>query len=419
MIDEGDHQLVLLDITMPYVSGEEILSHIQQHRPEIQVLVISGNNDLDLAIRCIQKGALDYLLKPIDPFQLLTSVRNALEASRLFAGQRSLTETFFSKDLRDPAPFEAIITQCPEMFKVMQYIEAVAPSDQPVLVLGETGMGKDLIAEAIHKASGLDGEFVTVNVNEFDDSMLIDALFGHAKGSFTGAAEARKGLLERAEGGTIFLDEIGDLDLNQQVKLLRLIQNREYRPIGSDEMKKTNARFVVATNVSLKASVQEGTFRKDLFYRLQTHEIRVPALRERQGDVSLLTRHFSEQFSEQYEKQLPNWSSKTLDLLSEQAFEGNVRELKQLILDLVLTFPDDGELHRHVSDRLQHRLSDPLEAGDLQDELVFPETMPTLKELSDMAIAEVLKRANGKQSMAAKLLGITASALSQRLSRVR
>lgn len=418
LLKKQKYDLILLDISMPFMSGEEVLEQVHQSDPEISVLVISGNNDIDLAIRCIQNGAHDYLLKPIDPSRLLTSVRNATELSNLNKDQIELRKSFFTNDLIHPEDFEEIITHHQDIFNIMKYIEAISKSDFPVLVLGETGVGKDLFAKAIHLSSHREGQYVEINVNEFDQSLFIDSLFGHAKGSFTGAEENRKGLIEKAENGTLFLDEIGDLEPSQQVKLLRLIQNKEYRPIGSDEVKKTNARIIVATNKSLKASIADGSFRKDLYFRLQTHEIHIPPLRRRKEDIPVLTKYFLSKYAEEYNKEVPTIDNKSLHLIAEQGFDGNVRELQQLVLDLTLTYDNKSDFHQLILNKLKTKSIDFIDSDiDEEDTLKFPSIMPTLKELSQLAIEEALIRSNGKKSIAASLLGITASALSQRLNK--
>ncbi|MCB0300236.1 MAG: sigma-54-dependent Fis family transcriptional regulator, partial [Calditrichaeota bacterium] len=258
--------IVLLDLTMPYVKGWELLPQVVTDFPNTTVIILTAINEVDLAVRCMKDGAFDYMIKPVDDVRLVTTIRKAIELRSVQFENQMLKDYLLSDKLDDPDAFSEIITRNKTMRQIFQYAEAIARSPLPVLVTGETGVGKELIARAIHKVSKRHGEFVPVNVAGVDDNLFSDTLFGHKKGAFTGADSDRKGLIEQASRGTIFLDEIGDLAMESQVKLLRLLQEGRYYPIGSDTPKPTDARVIVATNADLEKAQTTGKFRKDLFY---------------------------------------------------------------------------------------------------------------------------------------------------------
>jgi DNA-binding NtrC family response regulator len=240
--------LVLLDLTMPFVSGSEILQSIRGEYPGIPVIIITGINEVETAVECMRKGAFDYLVKAVNSTTLVASVKRALELVSLTDENLSLKNKILSPSIANLRAFEGIVTRSPAMEGIFRYAEIVAPTGRTILIAGETGTGKELLAEAIHFLSGREGPLVKVNVAGLDDTMFTDALFGHRKGAYSGADESRKGLVESASRGTLFLDEIGDLQTQTQVKLLRLIDNGEYYPLGSDVLKKANCRIIAATN---------------------------------------------------------------------------------------------------------------------------------------------------------------------------
>jgi DNA-binding NtrC family response regulator len=308
------------------------------------------------------------------------------------------------------------------MEAVFRYTETVAPTSRTILVVGQTGTGKELLAEAIHALSGRQGSLVKVNVAGLDDTMFTDALFGHRKGAYSGADEARKGLVETAAGGTLFLDEIGDLQPQTQVKLLRLIDNGEYYPLGSDILKKADCRIVAATNKTLEHLAGSGTFRSDLYYRLASHSIELPPLGERNGDIPILLNQFLSEACVEFGKPEPEVSDEVYAALEASTFPGNIRELKSIVFDCVGRLQEPvfqlSRLPPRVRDSLL-RQPDGMEGGDRigTGSIRFPEVLPTLREVSELLIRESLQRTGGNISAAARLLGVTQSALSKRLSR--
>ena len=306
------------------------------------------------------------------------------------------------------------------MRSIFQYIESISVSPQPILITGETGVGKELVSKAIHRLSQRKGTFVPVNVAGLDDNVFADTLFGHRKGAFTGADQARNGLVEQASGGTLFLDEIGDLSPVSQVKLLRLLQDGEYFPLGSDVGKRSDARVVVATNQNIQALQESGKFRKDLYYRLCCHQIHLPPLRERREDLPVLLDHFIEKASETLGKKKPTPPGELLALLSTYGFPGNVRELQSIILDAVSSHKSGKLSMEGFKSYLRQKQptleADPKHLSQGERFLVsFSEPLPTLKQTEQLLISEAMKRARRNQATAAQLLGITRQALNKRL----
>ena len=305
LLDKTEISLTVLDINMPNISGLELLPMIVDKHPNIPVVIITAMNDVESAVKCIKAGAFNYILKPVDDSRLVTTIRSGLDLREIKNENKRLKDYLLKDKLENPEVFSEIITKSNSMRAVFKYIEAIAKSPLPVLVTGETGSGKEMIAKAIHRLSGRPGEMVSLNVAGVDDNLFSDTLFGHKKGAFTGAEQDRKGLIEQADKGTLFLDEIGDLRLESQVKLLRLIQDGKYFPLGSDMARLADVRIVCATNVDLDLMKDKNEFRKDLYYRLQTHHIHIPPLRERKNDIPFLINHFLQKAAIQLDKKKP------------------------------------------------------------------------------------------------------------------
>jgi len=413
-------EVMMLDLSMPHVSGKELLLLVTKDYPEVPVIVITGSNDVDTAVACMKTGAFDYMVKPVEKSRLISGVKRAIELRELQRENKLLRAHVLSDKLEHPEAFSEMVTNSPIMRSIFQYIESISISPRPILITGETGVGKELVSKAIHKLSQRKGAFVPVNVAGLDDNVFADTLFGHRKGAFTGADQARSGLVEQASGGSLFLDEIGDLSPASQVKLLRLLQEGEYFPLGSDVGKRSDARVVVATNQDIQALQEAGKFRKDLYYRLCGHPIHIPPLRERLEDLPILLDHFLEKASETLGKKKPTPPRELLALLSTYRFPGNIRELQSMILDAV-SGHKSGKLSMEGFKSYIRQKQPTLDIDSkhlLQGEKLtvsFSEQLPTLKQTEQLLISEAMKRARRNQATAAQLLGITRQALNKRL----
>jgi DNA-binding NtrC family response regulator len=414
--------LVLLDLYMPHLPGYDLLKEIAVNHPEIPVIVVTAANEVGMAVECMKAGAFDYFVKPVEQPRLLATVRRAMEMHSLRSQVDHLSSSLLTGELANEGAFAPIITRSQKMRAVFQYLEAVAGSDQPLLVTGETGVGKELVARTVHEISGRTGPFVAVNIAGLDDMVFSDTLFGHRKGAFTGADQPREGLIARAAGGTLFLDEIGDLQPSSQVKLLRLLQEQEYYPLGADTPTRTTARIVVATNRDLKAMMADGSFRKDLYYRLSAHQVQLPPLRDRREDIPLLVEHFFAEAAAALSRQKPTTPPELAGYLGTYAFPGNIRELRAMVFDAMARH-DKGVLslasfREVIGTPRSASESSPLPfLGGLRGEAATAGPMPTLKEAEDALITHALRIANGNQGIASAHLGITRQALNKRLSR--
>jgi DNA-binding NtrC family response regulator len=410
--------IVFLDLNMPHLSGQQVLQQIKERFPQVPVIILTANSEVETAVECLKLGAHDYLLKPISINSFGSALRTALEIGALRNEVLSLKGVSFAGKPGHPA-FSSIISQSQVMDRLFQYVEAIAPSGQPSLILGETGSGKELLASAIHQISGLAGEFVAVDVSGLDDTLFSDTLFGHAKGAYTGADKVRSGLLERAAHGTIFLDEIGDLSEVSQVKLLRLLQEGIYYPLGSDQPKRSHARVVAAANKDLsRLAGTEGGFRMDLYYRLSTHLIKVPPLRERKEDIPLLAEYLLTEAANGMRKPVPQLSRQALQLLLSHPFHGNIRELKTYLFDAVARCQSREIPESLIAERLNpadHPALPELNSICSLEQLFG--NFPNLEELAAYAIDQALTKTDNNQSQAAKLLGISKQALHKRLKK--
>ena len=419
IIESHGASVALLDLNMPHLDGQSLMPRIMEAFPDLPIIIITGTIDVDTAVQSMKAGAFDYIVKPVEESRLIAAIHQALKFGELRLENQALKQHLLDGSLKHPEAFEAIVTNSPKMVSLFRYMESIAATNQPVLIRGETGVGKELAARAIHQLSGRKGAFVAVNVAGLDDNVFSDTLFGHVKGAFTGADTIRKGLIERASGGTLFLDEIGDLNHGAQVKLLRLLQEHEYMPLGSDATLKSDARVIASTHTDLWALQQQKKFRTDLYYRLRTHRVLIPPLRERKEDLPVLRDHFLNQAAMALDKPKPAIASELPGLLEIYDFPGNVRELQAMIFDAMAqhafgrlsleSFRAHMRRTREMADAAPDLLPPPGKS------ITFGETLPTIRQATRMLIEEALQRTGNNQSMAANMLGVTQQALSKRL----
>jgi two-component system response regulator AtoC len=393
--------LILLDIMLPGIGGVETLKEIKAQYPDLPVIMLSAQGKVDVAIETLKLGATDYFSKPVDFSKLEISVRNAIQTHDLTREVARLREA-----VGKPVHFDNIISDNGAMQEVFKLVQKVMDNDICVLILGESGTGKELIARAIHYNGTRKKEpFVVVNCASIPHDLLESELFGHEKGSFTGAHQRRIGKFEQAQGGTLFLDEIGELDLSLQAKLLRVIQNRQFERVGGNETLTTSVRLVSATNRDLVKAVAQKQFREDLYFRLATFPIMLPPLRERRSDILLLAESFLKKFSGEVSKTGLGFSRKALKLLYEYPWPGNVRELENAIQRAVLMADGpaitDKDLPLAVvtfGSREENSTSSPLTLG--------PEHVRSLEKVKEESLRQALKATDGNIVEAARRLKI-------------
>jgi DNA-binding NtrC family response regulator len=415
---------VLLDLNLRGESGLDLLPRILEQAPGVPVIVITGNQDLPTAVACMRLGAHDYLVKPVDAERLLTTIRRALDWQAVARENERLRDTLLLGHGDRPQGLRDIVAQDPRMLNLLAYAEIVADSPRPVLVTGESGTGKELVARALHNLGQRAGQpWVSVNVAGLDPHVFADTLFGHVRGAYTGANEARDGLVEQAGAGSLLLDEIGDLQPECQVKLLRLLQENEYRTLGSDQPRLCRARIIATSNRDLEARVREGTFRADLYYRLHVHHLHLPPLRERPGDIPLLAAHFLQRAAATLQAPAPSLDPGVMPILAAAYFPGNARELETLIFDAATRFRGKQAIPAgFFKERLAGGLPAQPQPGPAAQQVAGPgfaawANLPTLPEARRQLMAEALHRTHGNQSAAARMLGITPQALSKHLSK--
>ena len=405
--------LVLLDLMLPGMNGFATLKEILRVDPDTVVIMISAYASIKDAVEATKAGAFDFVTKPFNNEELLLVVKNGLEKRTLEIENRRLKKT-----LKERFTFENIVGKSEPMQQVFDLITQVAPRRSTVLIEGESGTGKELVAKAIHSSSQRsDGAFVAVNSGSIPSDLLESELFGHVKGAFTGATASKKGLFEIADGGTIFLDEVGTLPLDTQSKLLRVIQEREFRRVGGLDNIKVDVRIIAATNIDLKVAVENHLFREDLYYRLNVIAIDLPPLRDRKQDIPLLAEHFAQQFAQENDRPDCLLDHSVVKLLMQSDWPGNVRELENVIERAVVLAPESGEITPDLFPR------DVLSLGSVNiDRLDVLANGATLKDLvreyeKDL-IMDALQMADWNQKKAAVLLRVKASTLNEKLKRL-
>ena len=402
MVPRGEFDLVITDIAMPGQSGLDVLRQVKTASPETPVIMITAYASTESAVEALKLGAYDYIIKPFDVEELKNVVRNALEKRRLETENRLL-----KRELKEKARLDELVGDSPRMREVTSLIEKIAPTNSTVLICGESGTGKELVARAIHaKSQRCDRPFVSINCGALPDELLESELFGHTRGSFTGAVSAKKGLFEAGDGGTVFLDEIGDTSPAMQVKLLRVLQERRIRRVGGTEESEVNVRVLAATNQDLEQMVRERRFREDLFYRINVIQIRLPALREKREDIPGLARHFLAKCSRNMGKKITGASEGAMRRLVEHDWPGNVRELENVIERAVAL--ETGEVITEES--LSREMREPGRTPtvlpvELSEEGIDLERQ--LERLREHYMEEALSRARGIQTRAAELLGMS------------
>ncbi|MSN25281.1 MAG: response regulator [Geobacter sp.] len=423
----GGIDIVILDLFMPHVSGMEILPQLRELYPEVPVIIVTAAYELERAVESMKSGAFDYLVKPVDQDRLLITLHKALESVETAVQVAALRERLVEDRLDNSDIFSEIVSRSRKMRSIFQYLEVIAKSPQPILITGESGTGKELVSRAIHRLSGCKGELVSVNLAGLDDTMFSDTLFGHKRGAFTGADQLRDGLVAKAANGVILLDEIGDLSEPSQIRLLRLIQEREFYPVGSDIPRQSEARIVCASNKDLKELVAQGRFRNDLYYRLNVHHVDLPPLRNRMEDIPLLLEHFICQAANSLSIKPPTYPKELLDLLSVYHFPGNVREFQGIVFDAVA---------RSKSGKLsQAPFRKAISTGQAQSQVTTISDVtpgkdprygmlekiwghfPTLEEAENYLIEVAMSRANGNQGTAATMLGLKRQTFNIRLKK--
>ena len=399
-----DFDLILLDIKMEDMDGTEILQQIRRNDPEANVVMITGYPTIATAVHCTKLGALDYLTKPFS----LDDLDAAL--SKVYSGKTDKREPFTTQTgITQDSPKRLIVGQSPPMKKIFEKIARVAPTESSVLISGESGTGKELVARAIHANSNRKNmEFVAVDCSALVETLLESELFGHVKGSFTGAHQTKHGLFELANRGTFFFDEITNLSLKIQAKLLRVIQEREFMKVGDQHRIKLDVRIIAASNTPLSEAIQNGTFREDLFYRLSVVPLELPPLRNRKEDIPFLIEHSLEKLSHKMKKPPPEISSEAINRLKEYPWPGNVRELEHAIERILILEDADIIQERNLPSYIIQQ------QGDLQ---IFPEDPITLLALEKKYIAFVLKKTKGKKIEAARILGINRKTLSAKINK--
>lgn len=390
--------LVLVDLMMPAMSGMEVLEKILQFDPGIEVVLLTGEYSTDSAVEAIQKGAADYLTKPVDVDKLQQRVESLLlEVSK---GQRCLQ---LESELLENSQFAAMVGHSAAMLEVFHRIQRVAPHFRTVLLTGETGVGKELAAQALHKLSPVSAKpFVTCNCSAIVETLAESELFGHVKGAFTGAVQDRIGVFEAANGGTVLLDEVGELSLPLQAKLLRVLQNQEIQRVGSPTVRRVDVRVIAATHRDLQSMAKEKLFREDLFYRLSMVQVKLPSLAQRKEDLPLLEGYFIKRFAEQYAKPVRGITRRAQALLARHSWPGNVRELENVLGNACMMTERETIDVRDLPEYLRDK--QPSEAPEQQP-------LATLEEVERNHVLRTLQSVGGNKVRAAELLGVSRTKL--------
>ncbi|WP_045220564.1 sigma-54-dependent transcriptional regulator [Desulfonatronum thioautotrophicum] len=412
-LEESEVDVVITDMKMPKMSGQEVLEHVQKNYPHIPVLIMTAYGSIDAAVVAMRHGAFDYITKPFANDELVLSVRKAVQLALV---QRRYS--LLSENLEQRYGVHQIIGRSKPMLRVLELVDRAAPSKSTVLISGESGTGKELIAKAIHFASPRKkGPFISVNCMALNPGVLESELFGHEKGSFTGAVARKRGRFELAHGGTLFLDEVGELSQELQVKLLRVLQERSFERVGGTEPINVDIRIVTATNKDLQAAIQGGDFREDLFYRLNVVQIHLPSLRERREDIPLLAAHFLKKFTEDEACRVKGFTADAIDFLTAYEWPGNVRQLENVVERCVVMAGDDMIRVDDLPPEIRDEEAQFKSAVDLLPARL--DLADTLEKIEAALIRRALVRTNFVQVKTADMLGISKSLLQYKLKKYK
>jgi two-component system, NtrC family, response regulator len=410
-LEESEVDVVVTDMKMPKLTGKDVLDHVKKHYPQIPVLIMTAFGSIEAAVEAMRTGAFDYITKPFSNEELLLSLSKAMQYARAQQENRQLR-----RQIQERFGPENIVGRDKSMRHVLDMVHRAAPSRSTVLVTGESGTGKELIAKAIHNDSPRkDGPFVSVNCMALNPGVLESELFGHEKGSFTGAVSRRRGRFEMADKGTLFLDEIGELSQDMQVKLLRVLQERRFERVGGTEAVEVDIRIVAATNRDLQKAVAEGIFREDLFYRLNVVSIHLPPLRERREDIPFLAAHFLDKFAKENTRDMKGFSPSAMDYLSAYEWPGNVRQLENVIERCVVLSSGETIGAEDLPPEIKDEESQFKSAVDLLPTKL--DLSETLEKIEAAVIRRALVKADFIQVKAAELLNISKSLLQYKLKK--
>jgi DNA-binding NtrC family response regulator len=411
MIRDGSYSVVLLDLMMPGLDGLQVLEEMQKIEGSPVAVVLTAFASIDKAVKATKLGAFDFITKPFKNDELLLAVKNAMEHRYLVEENRRL-----KKSLQERYSFQNILGKSVAMQQVFDLIAQVAPRRSTVLIQGESGTGKELVAKAIHASSGRsDAPFVAINCGNIPSDLLESELFGHVRGAYTGATTAKKGLFEVADGGTLFLDEVATISMEIQSKLLRVIQEREFRRLGGLENIKVDVRIIAATNTDLQSAVKQGAFRDDLYYRLNVIVVKIPPLRERSEDIPLLSDHFLKKYAEEGQRENLYLDPPALKVLLDYDWPGNVRELENVIERAVVLSPGDCI----SADLFPKNITVPVPDASVR---FAPDSMPLKERVGNFEraiILAALEKTAWNQKKAAQLLSVNATTLSEKLKRLK
>lgn len=421
--DKKAPDLALLDMRMPGKNGFEAMLEIKTKRPDLPVIIMTAYSEIEAAVEAIRKGAYDYLTKPLEYPKLEVAVRNALVQSGFEKKNAPLAVS-----LEDRNSKYELLGNSAAMRELGSLIKTIAPTEASILINGESGTGKELVARAIHKASKrASGPFVAINCGALTESILASELFGHEKGAFTGADKKHRGLFLEAEGGSIFLDEIGEMPLSMQVKLLRVLQEKEVLSVGGKKPSKIDCRIIAATNRDLAEEIKRGTFREDLYYRLNVVSVTLPPLRDRKEDIPILAQNFAQRLAKANHKNYSGISTEAMNILTAWKWPGNVRELENVMERAIILMPGEQIGRRELPERIIQELAEDegkkgvheMEIARDCESFSSEGNTPTLEDIERTVIMQTLQKVGNNKSEAARLLGITRKTLHARLNRYR